>query len=86
LLYNAAEETIRKILLQESKCSFQIKHNPLCSERITSSVINKREIFPGAAWIYSADRFLGMYEQVSCQVLFSSDGAENRCSHITLCY
>jgi hypothetical protein len=42
-------------------------------------------MFPGAAQIYSAGRFLSMYDLVFYQVLFSSNGAKNRCRHITLC-
>jgi hypothetical protein len=43
-------------------------------------------MFPGAAWIYLAYKFLGQYEKVSSQVLFSSDGAKIGVVIIVLCY
>jgi hypothetical protein len=52
----------------------------------TYRIINKRQMFSGVAWIYSAYRFLSKYEQVSCQVLFSWDGAKNRCSRMITIY
>jgi hypothetical protein len=71
----------RKCNYNKLNALFQVKPNPLCNKRTSSSVFNKRQMFPCAVWIYLAYKFPWKYERVSCQVLFTSDEAKNSCSH-----